>query len=120
MGHQNLTVWQIYLLALGKGSQTFPSVEQERFLSADSEREPQRSPSSPSPLWKQALPSFAQTDRCLSSSLKPSPERQSPRHIPCSNAQSRLIVEPEDQLPEDRPQVEGRRGSQGYGREPGS
>lgn len=45
MVHQNLTVWQIYFFAFGNGSQTHSSVEQEIFLSMESEKIPAVTPS---------------------------------------------------------------------------
>lgn len=82
MVHQNLTIRQIYFLALENGSQTHSSVEREIFLSIDSGREPQRSPIPPPPLRGRLNPHLSrQTDVF---SLKSFPGRQT---LPCPLSQ---------------------------------
>lgn len=76
MVYQNLTVWQIDFLALGNALQTHSSAEQEISLSANSGREPQRSPSPPPPLRGRLNPHLSGQIGVFS--LKPSLERQIP------------------------------------------
>ena len=110
MIHQNLTLWQIYFLALGNGSQTDASAEQEMFVSVESGREPRRSPSPPHlpgqigvfPL----LQNFPQEGSSPTMALMQTLETFLP-----------LGRQPVDPLPDDSSsQVEGGRGSQGQGR----
>lgn len=115
MVHQNLTIRQIYFLALENGSQTHSSVEREIFLSIDSGREPQRSPIPPPPLRGRLNPHLSrQTDVF---SLKSFPGRQTPAVplVPTLGTFLPPVSEAEDQLP-----GEGQTGPQGPGRKQGS
>lgn len=122
MVHQNLTVWQIYFLAFGNGSQTHSSAKQEIFLTI----EPVREPRPFFPLLEADL-TLSCLDRQASFFSKTFPGKAVPLPtislVPTLETFLPLVREPEDQLPQlpddSASQVEGRGGFQGQERQQG-
>lgn len=125
---QHLTVWQIYFLAFGNGSQTHSSAEQEIFLTIDRDCEGTPEVTQPPfPLLEADL-TLACLDRQASFFSKTFPGKAVPLPttsvVPNLETFLPLVREPENQLPQlpddSASQVEGRDGFQGQGRQQGS